>query len=40
VVTLAIEVRWTAPLNVRHLRIRDLSKSQRIWHQALIPIEG
>jgi hypothetical protein len=26
--------------NVRHLRIRDLSKSQRIRHQALIPIEG
>jgi hypothetical protein len=40
VVTLAIEVRWTAPLNIRHLRIRDLLKSQRIRHQALIPIEG
>jgi hypothetical protein len=40
VVTLAIEVRRTAPLNVRHLRIQDLSKSQRIRQQALIPIEG
>jgi hypothetical protein len=40
VVTLAIEVRRSAPLNVRHIRIRDLSKSQRIRHQALIPIEG
>jgi hypothetical protein len=39
VVTLAIEVRWTAPLNVRHLNIRDLSKSQRIRHPPLIPIE-
>jgi hypothetical protein len=38
--TLAIEVRRTAPLNVRHLRIQDLSKSQRIQHHALIPIEG
>jgi hypothetical protein len=38
VVTLAIEVRRTTPLNVRHLRIRDLSKSQRIRHQALIPV--
>jgi hypothetical protein len=33
VVTLAIEVRRMAPLNVRHLRIRDLSKSQRIRHK-------
>jgi hypothetical protein len=40
VVTLPIKVRWTAPLNVRHLRIQDLSKSQRIRHQALLPIEG
>jgi hypothetical protein len=40
VVTLAIEVRRTAPLNVRHLGIQDLSKSQRIRYQALIPIEG
>jgi hypothetical protein len=40
VVTLPIEVRRTAPLNVRHLRIQDLSKSKRIRHQALIPIEG
>jgi hypothetical protein len=40
VVTLPIEVRWTAPLNVRYLRIQDLSKSPRIRHQALIPIEG
>jgi hypothetical protein len=40
VVTLPIEVRWTAPLNVCHLRIQDLSKSKRIRHQALIPIEG
>jgi hypothetical protein len=40
VVNLAIEVRRIAPLNVRHLRIQDLSKSQRIRHQALIPIEG
>jgi hypothetical protein len=40
VVTLAIEVRQTALLNVRHLSIQDLSKSQRIRHQALIPIEG
>jgi hypothetical protein len=40
VVTLPIEVRQTAPLNVRHLWIQDLSKSQRIRHQALIPIEG
>jgi hypothetical protein len=40
VVTLPIEVRRTAPLNVHHLRIQDLSKLQRIWHQALTPIEG
>jgi hypothetical protein len=40
VVTLPIEVRRTALLNIRHLRIQDLSKSQRIRHQALIPIEG
>jgi hypothetical protein len=40
VVTLAIEVRRTTPLNVRHLRIQDFSKSQRIQHQSLIPIEG
>jgi hypothetical protein len=30
VVTLPIEVRRTAPVNVRHLRIQDLSKSPRI----------
>jgi hypothetical protein len=29
VVTLPIEVRQTAPLNVRHLRIQNLSKSQK-----------
>jgi hypothetical protein len=40
VVTLPIEVWRTAPLNVRHLWTQDLSKSQRIRHQALIPIEG
>jgi hypothetical protein len=40
VVTLPIEVWRTAPLNVRHLRNQDLSKSPRIRHQALIPIEG
>jgi hypothetical protein len=40
VATLPIEVRRTAPLNVRHLRIQDLSKSQIIQHKALIPIEG
>jgi hypothetical protein len=40
VVTLPIEVRQTAPLNVCHLRIQDLSKSPQIRHQALIPIEG
>jgi hypothetical protein len=40
VVTLPIDVRQTALLNVRHLRIQDLSKSPRIRHQALIPIEG
>jgi hypothetical protein len=39
VVTLPIEVRRTAPLNVRHLRIQYLPKSPRIWHQALIPLE-
>jgi hypothetical protein len=40
VVTLPIKVRRTAPLNVCHLRIQDLSKSPRIRHRALIPIEG
>jgi hypothetical protein len=40
VVTLPIEVWRTTPLNVRHLRIHDLSKSPRIRHQALIQIEG
>jgi hypothetical protein len=40
VVTLPIEVRRTAPLNIRHLRIQDLAKSPRIRHQALILIEG
>jgi hypothetical protein len=40
VVNLPIEVWRTALLNVRRLRIQDLSKSPRIRHQAPIPIEG